>query len=72
MTLTIQSPSPVEKTQTIDLINPGETVTRTFRDFPALEFATPQTLRVDVAPVPEEANTANNTAEFTVSFGVEE
>ena len=71
VTLTIQSPSPVEKTQTIDLINPGESETLTFRNFPALEFGPPQTLRVDVAPVPEEANTSNNTAEYRVSFSVE-
>jgi hypothetical protein len=71
VTLTIQSPTPVEKTQTIDLINPGDTKTLTFRNFPALEFGTPQTLRVDVAPVENEANTGNNTAEYQVSFSVE-
>ncbi len=71
VTLTIQSPSPVEKKQTIDLINPGETVTVTFRNFTSPEFGTPQTLRVDVAPVPDEANTSNNTAEYQVSFSVE-
>jgi hypothetical protein len=71
VTLTIQSPTPVEKRQTIDLINPGETATLTFRNFTSPEFGTPQTLRVDVAPVPEEANTGNNTAEYRVSFSVE-
>jgi hypothetical protein len=71
VTLTIQSPTPVEKTQTIDLINPGDTKTLTFRNFPALEFGTPQTLRVDVEPVENEANTGNNTAEYRVSFSVE-
>jgi hypothetical protein len=71
VTLTIQSPTPVEKTQTIDLINPGDTQTLTFRNFPALEFGTPQTLRVDVEPVENEANTGNNTAEYSVTFSVE-
>lgn len=72
VTLTIQqSPEPVTKVQTIDLINPGETKTVVFRDFPSLEFGTPQTLRVDVAPVPQESNTGNNSAEFRVSFSVE-
>ncbi len=72
VTLTIQqSPTPVEKTQTIDLIDPGETVELTFRNFPTLEFAEPQTLRVDVAPVPNESNPANNSEEYRVSFGVE-
>jgi hypothetical protein len=72
VTLTIQqSPTPVTKVQTIDLINPGETETLTFRNFPSLEFGAPQTLRVDVAPVPEESNTGNNSAEYRVSFSVE-
>ena len=72
VTLTIQqSPTPVTKVQTIDLINPGETKTLTFRNFPSLEFGAPQTLRVDVAPVPEESNTGNNSAEYRVSFSVE-
>jgi len=72
VTLTIQqSPTPVEKTQTIDLINPGETRELTFRNFPSLEFGEPQTLRVDVEPVEDEANTANNSAEYRVSFSVE-
>jgi hypothetical protein len=69
--LTIQSPAPVEKVQTIDLINAGESVTLTFRNFTSPEFGTPQTLRVDVAPVPDEANVTNNTAEYQVSFSVE-
>ena len=72
VTLTIQqSPTPVTKVQTIDLVNPGETKTLTFRNFPSLEFGAPQTLRVDVAPVPEESNTGNNSAEYRVSFSVE-
>ncbi len=72
VTLTIQqSPTPVEKTQTIDLIDPGETVEITFRNFSSLEFGEPQTLRVDVAPVPDESNPANNSEEYRVSFSVE-
>jgi hypothetical protein len=57
--------------QTIDLLNPGETATATFRDFTSPDFGEPQTLRIDVAPVPEEANTSNNSAEYRVSFSVE-
>jgi hypothetical protein len=73
VTLTIQqAPSPVEKKQTIDLIDPGETKELTFRNFPSLEFGEPQTLRVDVAPVEDEANLENNSEEYRVSFGVEE
>lgn len=72
VTLTIQqAPSPVTKTQTIDLIDPGETRELTFRNFPSLEFGEPQTLRVDIAPVPDESNTQNNSEEYRVSFSVE-
>jgi hypothetical protein len=66
-----QSPNPVTKKQTIDLIDPGETKTVTFRDFPSIDFGEPRTLRVDVAPVPQEANTDNNSAEYKVTFSVE-
>jgi hypothetical protein len=65
-----QAPNAIEKKQTIDLINPDETKTVTFRDFPSLDFGEPRTLRVDVAPVPQEANTANNSAEYKVTFSV--
>ncbi|HWH06348.1 MAG TPA: CARDB domain-containing protein [Gaiellaceae bacterium] len=72
VTLTIQqAPNPVTKKQTIDLINPDEVKTVTFRDFPSIDFGEPRTLRVDVAPVPQEANTSNNSAEYRVTFSVE-
>ena len=72
VTLTIQQSPPVEKTQTIDLIDPGETAELTFRNFPSLDFAEPRTLRIDVAPVENESNPTNNSEEYRVSFGVEE
>lgn len=72
VTLTIQqTPTPVTKTQTIDLINPGETKNVVFRNFPSLDFGEPRTLRIDVAPVPEEENTTNNSAEYRVIFSFE-
>ena len=72
VTLTIQqTPTPVTKTQTIDIINPGETKNVVFRDFPSIDFGEPRTLRVDVAPVPGEENTANNSAEYRVIFSFE-
>jgi hypothetical protein len=71
VTLTIQqSPTPIVKKQTIDIINPGETKTVAFRDFPSVDFSERRTLRVDVAPVPEEANTGNNSAEYPVIFSL--
>jgi hypothetical protein len=69
VTLTIQqSPTPIVKKQTIDIINPGETKTVVFRDFPSVDFGERRTLRVDVDPVPEEQNTTNNSAEYPVIF----
>ena len=39
MTLTIQqSPTPIVKKQTIDIINPDETKRVVFRDFPSVDF----------------------------------
>jgi hypothetical protein len=72
VTLTIvQAPNNVVKKQTIDLIDPGETKTVSFRDFPSIDFGEPRTLRVDVKPVPEESNPDNNSAEYRVTFSVE-
>ena len=72
VTLTIQqSPTPVTKKQTIDLINPGETKRVVFRDFSSLDFGELRTLRVDVDPVPQEKLVENNTAEYKVIFSVE-
>jgi hypothetical protein len=71
VTLTIQqSPTPIVKKQTIDIINPGETKTVVFRDFPSVDFGERRTLRVDVDPVPEEENTTNNSAEYPVIFSL--
>jgi hypothetical protein len=72
VTLTIvQAPNNVIKRQTIDLIDPGETKTLSFRDFPSIDFGEPRTLRVDVKPVPNESNPDNNSAEYRVTFSVE-
>ena len=72
VTLTIQqTPAPVTKTQKINIINPGEVKSVTFRDFPSIDFAEPLTLRVDVEPVPQEAVTDNNSQEYRVIFSFE-
>jgi CARDB len=72
VTLTIQqTPTPVAKTQTINIINPGEVKNVVFRDFPSIDFGEPRTLRVDVAPVPQEAVTDNNSQEYRVIFSFE-
>jgi hypothetical protein len=65
-----RQPNSIVKTQTIDLIEEGETQTVTFRDFPTLPFGEKISLRVDVKPVPGETNTGNNTLEFPVFFSI--
>ena len=63
-------PKSIVKTDTIDLIDSGETKTVTFSGFPTLPFGEKVNLRVDVKPVPGETNTANNTVEFPVFFSI--
>jgi hypothetical protein len=71
--LTIQlSPQPVTQEQVIDIINPEETKTVTFRDINiAGSFGTLVTLRATVEPVDGEANTGNNTAQYSVIFTID-
>jgi len=71
VTLTIQRPAPqqpIVKTQKIQVIDPGQTKTLVFRDLGQVPFANKTTLKVDVAPVPQEANTGNNSASYPVIF----
>jgi len=71
VTLTIQqSPSPIVQTKTIDLINPGEQKTVTFHNLGQVQFATRTTVKVDVAPVPNETNRDNNSKSFPVIFSL--
>ena len=71
VTLTIQqSPTPIVKKQTIDIINPEETKTVVFRDFPSVDFGERRIMRIDVDPVPEERTTPNNSAEYPVIFSL--
>jgi hypothetical protein len=71
VTLTIQqTPSPIVQTKTIDLINPGEQKTVTFNNLGQVQFATRTTVKVDVAPVPQEKNTSNNSAQYPVIFSL--
>jgi hypothetical protein len=71
VTLTIQqSPTPIVKKQTIQVINVGETKTVVFRDFPSVDFGEKRTMRIDVEPVPNEENKTNNSAEYPVIFSL--
>jgi hypothetical protein len=69
VSLTVQqSPQPIRREATIDIINPGETKTVVFRDLGTFSFGTRTTVKVNVEPVTGETNTSNNTAEYPVIF----
>lgn len=65
-----KQPKSIVKTDTIDLIDSGETKTVTFTGFPTLPFGEKVNMRVDVKPVPGETNTGNNTVEYPVFFSI--
>jgi hypothetical protein len=72
VTLTLQlSAGPIKKTETIDVVNQGQTKTVVFRDFANITFGEPTTLKIAVKPVPGEQNTSNNAAEYPVIFSLE-
>ncbi len=72
VTLTIQqSPAPIKKEATIQVINPGETQTVTFSDLGSPEFGPVIPVKVTIDPVQGEKNVANNTAEFPCIFTLE-
>lgn len=71
VTLTIpKQPSPIVRSAKIDLIDPGDVKSVTFKEFPQVPFGEKTTVKVDVKPVPAESNTANNTAEYPVIFSL--
>lgn len=71
VTLTIQkSPEPITQTKTIQLINSGETKSVTFENLGQPPFGPTTPVKVDVEPVPGEARTNNNTAEYQVVFSL--
>ncbi|HSK16986.1 MAG TPA: CARDB domain-containing protein [Gaiellaceae bacterium] len=68
VTLVIQQDPVIRKRQVVDVINPGETKTVTFRDLGNVTFSTRTTLKITVEPVSGEQNVRNNTAEYAVIF----
>jgi hypothetical protein len=71
VTLTIpKEPEPIVQTQTIPLIDPGETKALTFRIGALVPFGPDGSVKVDVDPVQGETNTANNTFEYPVIFSL--
>ena len=72
MTLTIQKQgAPIKQTETIEVINPGETKTVVFRNIDTTGvFGVQTTLKVDVTPVPNEARVENNSNQYPVIFSL--
>jgi hypothetical protein len=74
VTLTIQGtknhPSPISKTETIDLINPSEQKVVEFKNLGQPPLVQSTTVKVDVKPVPGETNTSNNQAQYPVIFSL--
>ena len=71
VTLTIQkSQGAIVKTQTIDVINPGQDKTITFSNVGQVPFAQKTTVNVDVAAVPGEKTVSNNKASYPVIFSL--
>jgi uncharacterized protein YoxC len=66
--LVIQQNPRIRKEQQIDLINPGETETVTFRDIGNVTFSTRTTMIGTVEPVPGETNEDNTSAQYRVIF----
>jgi hypothetical protein len=56
--------------KTIPLINPGERKTVTFKVTGQPPFGPKTDVKVEVAPVPGETNTANNSATYPVFFSI--
>lgn len=71
VTLTIQqSPQPILSTQTIAVINPNEEKTVRFSNLGQVQYIAKTAVKVDIAPVPNEKSTANNSAEYPVIFSL--
>jgi hypothetical protein len=69
VTLTIQkSPEPIVRRQTVDVTEPGQEKTVTFRNISNVPFVRRTALQVEVNEVPRETNLSNNTAEYPVIF----
>jgi hypothetical protein len=65
-----QQPRPIVKKTYIAQINPNEKVKVVFRDIGAVKFAAKVTIHVEVTPVPNEKNTANNSADYPAIFSL--
>ena len=70
-TLTIQkTPDPITQTREIRVINSGETKSVTFENIGQPQLGPTTPVRVEIAPVPGEARTTNNSATYRVVFSL--
>ena len=66
-----QQPKPITKVQVIDVINPQQEKTVTFRNLGQIvQFAERVPVRVQVVPVQDEENTDNNSQTYPVTFRI--
>ena len=72
VTLTIQKQgTPIKQTQTIQVINPGETQKVVFKNIDVTGvFGSRVNLKIDVQPVKDEARVDNNTYQYPVIFSL--
>src|SRR5579884_907411 len=70
VTLTIQQPNPIVKTETIQVIQPGQNQSVTFANLNPTIAVLHDRVDVSVAPVPHEAVLSNNKASYPVIFSL--
>jgi hypothetical protein len=70
VTITIKQAKPITSSQTISLLNPGQSTVVNFKNLPQPEFVTKTTLQVDVQAVPGETNPNNNSISYPVIFSL--
>jgi hypothetical protein len=71
VTLTIQqTPKPIVKHTTIQVIDPGQETTVVFTHIGFVNLASPTTVKVAVSPVPGEKTISNNSADYSVLFSL--
>ena len=66
-----QQPQPITRQEVIDVINPGQQKTVTFRNLGQIvQFQQRVPVKVTVMPVPDEEKTDNNSADYPVTFRI--
>jgi len=66
-----QQPQPITRQEVIDVINPGQQKTVTFRNLGQIvQFQQRVPVKVTVVPVPDEEKTDNNSADYPVTFRI--